>query len=101
MKIWELRKWSAAQKMSASFLVVILIGSILLSLPIMHKDTAPVTTYLDHFFTAVSMVCVTGLTVISVGDTYNKIGQLVGIILMQIGGLGLVTILSVSAYALK
>ena len=44
--------------------------------------------YIDHLFTAVSMVCVTGLFTQSVASTYNGLGQLICMLLIQIGGLG-------------
>lgn len=101
MKKWiDYSTWSASRKLSMSFLAAIFIGSVLLSLPFSQLSTSH-TTYLDHLFTAVSMVCVTGLSVLTVKDTYNLFGQLIAIILMQIGGLGLVTLLSISVFSLK
>lgn len=47
------------------------------------------------------MVCVTGLSVVPVADVYNGIGQTIAMMLMQIGGLGLVTLIAVSTFALK
>ncbi|MCW6662350.1 TrkH family potassium uptake protein [Aerococcaceae bacterium NML190073] len=99
-KWFNYANWSASRKLSTSFLIVILIGSLLLSLPIAHQPGVR-TTYLDHLFTSVSMVCVTGLSVITVSDTYNLFGQLIGICLMQIGGLGLITLISISFFSLK
>ena len=96
-----LKRLSGTQRLTFSFLIVILIGSILLSLPITHYQNAPATGYLDHLFTVVSMVCVTGLSVFPVADVYNGLGQVIAVILMQIGGLGLVTLLAVSTYILR
>ncbi|SDI71990.1 TrkH family potassium uptake protein [Dolosicoccus paucivorans] len=93
----RLRQWTAPQQVTLSFVAVILVGSLLLAIPAFHQPTAQVS-YLDHLFTAVSMVCVTGLTVLSVQDTYNVWGQIVGVILMQIGGLGLITIITASLF---
>ncbi|MFC3932011.1 TrkH family potassium uptake protein [Streptococcus dentapri] len=95
------KKLSVAQKISLSFIIVIIIGSLLLSLPIMHYDSAPATTYLDHLFNTVSIVCVTGLSVFSIGDVYNGLGQAVVICLIQIGGLGLVSLISFSYYSIN
>lgn len=92
---------SIAQKLSLSFLMVILVGSFLLNLPIMHLPDAPETSYFDHLFHAVSMVCVTGLSVFPVADVYNRLGQVVIMLLIQIGGLGLVSLISISYYTLK
>ncbi|WP_423216032.1 TrkH family potassium uptake protein [Streptococcus equinus] len=96
-----LKRLSGTQRLTVSFLIVILIGSILLSLPITHYQNAPATNYLDHLFTVVSMVCVTGLSVFPVADVYNGLGQVIAIILMQVGGLGLVTLIAVSTYLLR
>lgn len=85
---------SSAQKIAASFALVIFIGSLLLSLPISQVATSD-ATYFDHLFIAVSAVCVTGLWVESIFDTYNVVGQTIMMMLIQIGGLGLMTIISV------
>ncbi|MFK8242431.1 MULTISPECIES: potassium transporter TrkG [unclassified Facklamia] len=95
-----LNRLTIPQRLTASFVIVIFCGSILLSLPIFHTGNVG-TTYLDHLFTTVSMVCVTGLTVITVADTYNLFGQMLCIVLMQIGGLGLLTLLAASTFYLK
>ncbi|MDD7267554.1 MAG: potassium transporter TrkG [Lachnospiraceae bacterium] len=101
MKKWiNIEDWSTTRKITFSFLLVILVGSVLLSLPWMHRSGAQ-TQYLDHLFTAVSMVCVTGLSVLNVKEVYSFAGQLVSIGLMQIGGLGLITLISISFYHLK
>lgn len=82
-------------------MIVIFIGSCLLSLPITHYANAPKTTYLDHCFNVVSMVCVTGLSVVPISSVYNGLGQIIAMGLMQIGGLGLVTLIAVSTYLLR
>jgi trk system potassium uptake protein TrkH len=96
-----LKSISVTQRLVFSFFIVILIGSIILSLPITHYVNAPDSSYLDHLFTVVSMVCVTGLSVIPVAEVYNGLGQLVSMLLMQIGGLGLVTLIAISTFALR
>lgn len=93
-------KWSVTQRLSFSFIIVILVGSLILSQPFTHYSNAPQTSYFDHLFNVVSMVCVTGLSVFAVGDVYNGIGQVIVMLLMQIGGLGLVTLIAISSYAL-
>ena len=99
--IFSLEKLSITQKISLSFLSVIALGSILLSLPIMHYANAPATSYWDHLFNTVSMVCVTGLSVFSVADVYNGLGQSLMLVLIQIGGLGLVSLIALSYYSIK
>lgn len=101
MKRSFFKSLSVTQRLTFSFAIVILIGSLLLSMPFTHYSNGPNTIYLDHFFNVVSMVCVTGLSVVPVADVYNGIGQTIAMMLMQIGGLGLVTLIAVSTFALK
>lgn len=83
---------SPARRILVSFASVILVGSLLLSLPFAQLSTSQ-ATYFDHLFTAVSMVCVTGLFTQAVSDTYTVWGQLICMLLIQIGGLGLLTVI--------
>ncbi|MGT2933176.1 potassium uptake transporter channel subunit KtrB [Streptococcus catagoni] len=101
MKHSFLRSWSVTRQLTLSFAIVIFIGSILLSMPFSHYQNGPDTVYFDHLFNVVSMVCVTGLSVIPISEAYNGFGQTIAIILMQIGGLGLVTLIAISTYALR
>ncbi len=71
------------------FLVVILVGSLLLWLPWSHQAHA--VGYLNALFTSTSAVCVTGLTTVSTASDYSVAGQVVILILIQIGGLGVMT----------
>ncbi len=73
----------------ASFILVILVGSVLLSLPFSSKGT-PVP-FLDAAFTATSATCVTGLSLFDTYQTFTVIGQAVILVLIQVGGLGLAT----------
>lgn len=73
------------------FLLVILPGSFLLMLPIATKDRI-VTLFLDALFTSTSAVCVTGLIIYDTATYWSGFGQLVIILLIQIGGLGVVTV---------
>ena len=82
---------TAPKKVSLSFLAVIIIGAIVLSLPFSNKKEA--ASFLDNLFVATSAVCVTGLSPLTVVDQYNLFGQTVLIILVQIGGLGFLTFL--------
>jgi len=77
-----------------SFAIVILIGSLLLSLPIATKDGTSLP-YIDALFTATSAVCVTGLVVVDTGDTFSLFGQTIVMMLIQLGGLGFMTFASV------
>jgi trk system potassium uptake protein len=72
------------------FAVLILIGTLLLMLPI-SSNSGQWTSLINSFFTATSSVCVTGLVVVDTFDHWNFFGQLVILILIQLGGLGFVT----------
>ena len=76
-----------------SFLAVILIGSLLLSLPISIKNGEHVD-YIDALFTATTATCVTGLTTLTTATTWSFFGQAVIMVLIQIGGLGTITVLT-------
>lgn len=82
---------STTQIIMLSFLVVILVGSVLLALPISTKSGEPVG-YLDALFTATTSTCVTGLVTLPTVTTWSWFGQIVILLLIQIGGLGVITI---------
>ncbi len=76
-----------------SFFVVIMIGSFLLSLPwAVQEGNHSDTPYIDALFTATSATCVTGLIVQDTGTYFTSFGQIIILILIQIGGLGIMTI---------
>lgn len=89
----KIGSWTTSQKIASSFASVIFIGSLLLSLPISQLPTSN-ATYIDNLFSAVSMVCVTGLFTESITDSYTLFGQIVSMVLIQIGGLGLMTLMA-------
>lgn len=89
---------SPTRQIAFSFLMVILIGSLLLWLPFSNKGKVP---YLDHLFVATSATCVTGLVPVVVKEQYTLIGQLIIIILIQIGGLGFLTFLNLLYVKMK
>ncbi len=76
-----------------SFLLVILVGALLLALPISAADGKAVP-FLDALFTATTSTCVTGLVVMPTVSSWSIFGQAVILILIQIGGLGVITIMS-------
>jgi len=84
---------STTQIILLGFLVTILLGSVLLALPISSADGIAVP-YLDALFTATTSTCVTGLVTLPTVSTWSTFGQVVILILIQIGGLGVVTIMS-------
>lgn len=86
-------KLTTTQIILLSFLITILIGSFLLALPISSASGEPVP-YLDALFTATTSTCVTGLVTLPTVTTWSAFGQAVILLLIQIGGLGVVTIMS-------
>ena len=84
---------STTQIILLSFLITILIGSLLLSLPISWADGNTVS-YTDALFTATTATCVTGLVTLPTATTWSFFGQIVILLLIQIGGLGVITIMS-------
>ena len=76
-----------------SFLIAILIGALLLSLPISSAD-GKAKPFLDALFTATTSTCVTGLVVTPTVSSWSAFGQVVILILIQVGGLGVITIMS-------
>lgn len=85
------RHLSSAQIIIFGFAGAILIGTFLLMMPI-SSASGVMTSFSDSLFTATSAVCVTGLVVQDTATYWSMFGQLVILILIQIGGLGVVTI---------
>ena len=86
-----LKKQPPVRLIAGGFLILIFLGSFLLSLPISIKEGETVK-YVDALYTATSAVCVTGLSTIEVGATFTIFGKIVLGMLIQIGGLGVATI---------
>ncbi len=84
---------STTHMIMLSFLVTILTGSLLLYLPISSANGEAVS-YLDALFTATTATCVTGLVTLPTVTTWSVFGQVVILILIQVGGLGVITIMS-------
>lgn len=78
---------------------LILIGAILLNLPVASK-TGESIGFLNALFTSASAVCVTGLVVVNTGEFWSLFGQIVIIILIQMGGLGFMTMATLVALIL-
>ncbi len=79
------------------FIWFCLIGSALLALPASSSSTEGIT-FIDAAFTAVSAVCVTGLNVLDTGKDFSVFGQVVILLLIQIGGLGIMTLSSLALF---
>ncbi len=87
------RQLQASQVLVLGFLSVIFIGAIILSTPFVTQSGESIG-FVNAFFTATSAVCVTGLVVVDTGSFWNYFGKTVIIILIQIGGLGFMTMAS-------
>ena len=92
-----MRKVRPAMLIVGSFLTLIAIGTGLLLLPAATAEGRPPTTLTDAIFSATSAVCVTGLIVVDTGTHWSRFGQYVILVLIQLGGLGLMTYASVFA----
>ena len=84
---------TTTQIIMLSFLGMILLGSLLLALPVSSADGVPVP-YLDALFTATTATCVTGLVTLPTFSTWSIFGQVVILVLIQVGGLGVITVVS-------
>nr|WP_242821412.1 TrkH family potassium uptake protein [Candidatus Arthromitus sp. SFB-rat-Yit] len=84
------RKLYPVQILALFFVVVIIIGSFLLSLPISNNSGIS-TNYLDALFTATSATSVTGLVILDTGTYWSSFGTTIILLLIQIGGLGIMS----------
>lgn len=91
---------SSVQIILLGFLALVLLGSLLLSLPVSWAKGEAVS-YIDALFTATTSVCVTGLVTVPTAFTWSVFGQVVILLLIQIGGLGVVTVMAVFMICIK
>ena len=82
------------------FLVIILFGALLLSLPFASRD-GHWTAFIDSLFTSVSATCVTGLSVFDTFTHWSLFGQIVIMLLIQVGGIGFMTVIALMALFTK
>lgn len=82
---------TGTQVIAAGFLAAILVGALLLCLPCMNRQ-GKWTPFVDALFMSTTSVCVTGLTLVNVFEYWNFFGQLVILLLIQIGGIGVVAL---------
>ena len=92
----KLRRINSFQIILLGFIAVVLIGSLLLMLPV-SSSTGQVTHFKDDYFTAVSAVCFTGFVVKDTATYWSEFGQFIILILIQIGGLGVVSVAAIFA----
>jgi trk system potassium uptake protein TrkH len=95
-------KWklSPPQVLVLGFAIIILIGACLLMLPIASVDGNSLP-FINSLFTATSATCVTGLVVVDTGTHFTIFGQVVIIFLIQIGGLGFMSMATLIAFVIK
>lgn len=93
-------RFTPPQILVLGFALIILIGSGLLMLPVSSTDGLPLP-FIDALFTATSATCVTGLVVVDTGTHFTTFGQMVIISLIQIGGLGFMSMATLFAFILR
>lgn len=91
---------TATQSIAIGFALIILLGALLLMLPISNRSSEAIP-FLNALFTAASATCVTGLVVYDTWTQFSFFGQLVILVLIQIGGLGFMTVAVLFSFALK
>lgn len=94
-----LKKLSTTHIIMFSFLAAIFVGAVLLCLPISSASGQP-TPFIDALFTSTTSTCVTGLVVVPTVSHWSVFGQAVILLLIQIGGLGIITVISSIAFYL-
>ena len=94
------KSMNATRMVAGSFAIIILIGTLLLMLPAASQNGQS-AGFLTSLFTATSATCVTGLIPVDTGMSWTFFGQVVIILLIQVGGLGFMTILSLFSLLLR
>ncbi|NYE04663.1 Trk-type K+ transport system membrane component [Bacillus niacini] len=85
------KELSTIQLIVIFYLSALIISTLLLKIPLAHRENASIS-YIDALFTSASAVSVTGLSVISLKDTFNHFGIFLLCIILQIGGLGVMSL---------
>ncbi|MCB9095958.1 MAG: hypothetical protein H6621_12890 [Halobacteriovoraceae bacterium] len=91
--VWESITLKPAQLVMVSFLLIIGVGTLLLMLPISYISDYKIQL-VDAIFMSTSAACVTGLSVFQIGSELTLVGQIVMLVLIQVGGLGIMTLSS-------
>ena len=99
-KIARFLKLNPTQAIVVGFFLIILLGAFLLTLPISSRD-GEATNFLDSFFTATRATCVTGLITFDTYSHWSGFGQIVILALIQVGGLGFMTMFTILSFLLK
>lgn len=90
-KRWKAPAFTPPQALALGFALMILAGTILLALPVAHEPGQRLSL-VDALFMATSAVCVTGLAVVDVATSFNTFGEIVIMLLIQAGGLGIMSL---------
>lgn len=98
MRANKLFRFSSAQVIAGGFLAAILAGAVLLCLPVSSSE-GKFTAFIDALFTAATSVCVTGLVTVNTAAHWSLFGKVVILFLIQLGGLGVVTVMTVCLVA--
>jgi trk system potassium uptake protein TrkH len=99
MKKTLMKSVSPSRYLLSGFLLIILVGSVLLSFPFMHNPSVDLT-YTDALFTSFSAVCVTGLVTVDTATTFNIYGRIVIAVLILLGGMGFAAVIMTIALVL-
>lgn len=92
--------WSPPRILASGFALIILLGGLLLSQPV-ASNYGTSLSFIDGLFTATSATCVTGLVVVDTGTYFSLLGQLTILLLIQVGGLGFMTMATLFALVLR
>lgn len=95
-KLRMLYKHSPTFLLAAWFSILLVVGTLLLVLPWAHRQGGPEIGLLTALFTATSAFCVTGLTMVDTHDAFSIFGQFVILVLMELGGVGIMTFASLA-----
>lgn len=92
----KIKESSSPRRMIIAFVGTSILGALLLMLPISLKNGQKIS-YLTSFFTVVSAICVTGLSLVDISEVFNPLGLTLILIFIQLGGLGLMTFSAIIA----
>ncbi len=95
---WELLLGHPARILFTTFFLLSLVGAVFLRIPV--STSTGTLSFIDAVFTSVSAVCVTGLSVLDTSSDFTFTGQAVILVLIQLGGLGIMSITTVALHAM-
>ncbi|WP_435164834.1 TrkH family potassium uptake protein [Paenibacillus glycanilyticus] len=100
LSLFRISYWSPPRVLVTGFALIILFGGFLLTLPFSSREGLA-TPFVDAVFTATSATCVTGLVTLDTGSYWSIAGQIIIICLIQVGGLGFMTMSTLFAIVLR